>query len=96
MLYKKLSNKNQIIAFQSVGISLSRLIIPALAIALIFTAIMFVFQELIIPPANYQAAMVLEDHLGCDEGYRLKSFSTAPSDSIAITQYIAVVCKDND
>lgn len=64
--YTKLSNKNEIIAFQTVGISLSRLIVPALAIALIFTVITFVFQELIIPTANYQAAMVLERELNID------------------------------
>ncbi len=65
-IYTNLSNKNEIIAFQSVGISLCRLIIPALAIALIFIILMFVFQELIIPPANYQAAMVLENQLDID------------------------------
>ncbi len=64
--YTNLSNKNKIIAFQSIGISLYRLIIPTLAIALIFIILMFVFQELIIPPANYQAAMVLENQLDID------------------------------
>ena len=66
IIYTKLSNKNEIIALQTVGISLYRLIIPVLAIAVIFTRIMFVFQELIIPPANYQAAMVLEQQLNID------------------------------
>ncbi|MGB3653664.1 MAG: LptF/LptG family permease [Rivularia sp. (in: cyanobacteria)] len=66
IIYTKLSNKNEIIALQSVGISLYRLIIPALAIAIIFAIIMFVFQELIIPRANYQAAMVLDQQLNID------------------------------
>ncbi|MGB3638928.1 MAG: LptF/LptG family permease, partial [Rivularia sp. (in: cyanobacteria)] len=66
IIYTKLSNKNEIIAFQTVGISLYRLIVPALAIAIISTIMMFVFQELIIPPANYQAAMILEQQLNID------------------------------
>lgn len=64
--YTKLSNRNEIIALQSVGVSLYRLIIPSLATACIFTVIMFVFQELIIPPTNYQAAMILEKQLDID------------------------------
>lgn len=66
IIYTKLSNKNEIIAFQSVGINLYRLIIPSLAIACIFTVVMFIFQELIIPPANYQAAIILERELNID------------------------------
>lgn len=66
IIYTKLSIKNEIIALQSVGISLYRLIIPALAIAYILTVVMFVFQELIIPAANYQAAMILEQQLNID------------------------------
>ena len=64
--YTKLSIRNEIIALQGVGISLYRLIIPSLATACIFTVIMFIFQELIIPPANYQAAMILEKQLNID------------------------------
>lgn len=66
IVYTKLSNRNEIIALQSAGISLYRLIIPALAIAIISTVIMFVFQELIVPSANYQAAMILEQKLNVD------------------------------
>lgn len=66
IIYTNLSNKNEIIAFQTVGISLYRLIVPVLAIAIISTIIMFVFQELVIPPANYQAAMILERELNID------------------------------
>ncbi|MBV6624059.1 MAG: LptF/LptG family permease [Rivularia sp. (in: Bacteria)] len=66
VIYTKLSNKNEIIALQSLGISSQRLIIPNLAIACILTLIIFVVQELIVPPANYQAAMMLETELKID------------------------------
>ncbi|MEB3219771.1 MAG: LptF/LptG family permease [Nostocales cyanobacterium 94392] len=58
--YGKLSRKSEIVAFQSYGISLYRLIIPALATSLIVTFIMFLFNEIIVPPANYEAAITLE------------------------------------
>lgn len=66
IIYTKLSNKNEIIALQSVGIASHRSILPTLAIAIISTIIMFVFQELVIPPANYQAATILEQQLNID------------------------------
>lgn len=64
--YTKLSNRNEIIALQSIGVNLYRPIIPSLATACVFAVIMFIFQELIIPPANYQAATILEKQLNID------------------------------
>lgn len=66
LIYKKLSNRNEIIALQSIGISLYRLIIPSLAIACIVMMVMFIAQELIVPPANYEAAINLERELNVD------------------------------
>lgn len=58
--YSKLSARNEIIAMQSYGISLYRLLAPTMAIALTITILMFALSELIVPPANYQAALILE------------------------------------
>ncbi|MEO1428882.1 MAG: LptF/LptG family permease [Cyanobacteria bacterium J06633_8] len=44
IVYTKLSNQNEMIAWQSVGISSQGLIITTLAIACILTLIMFVVQ----------------------------------------------------
>ena len=60
IVYTKLSTKNEIVALQSFGISLYRLIIPSLLFACVMTANVFIFHELIVPSANYKAAMILE------------------------------------
>lgn len=64
--YGQLSAKSEIVALQSFGVSLYRLLVPTIAIALFMAIIMFVFQEFVVPPANYQAAMILEKEWGVD------------------------------
>ena len=64
--FSLLSARSEIIALQSFCISLYRIIIPVLFMSLIVTGFMFFFHEFIVPPANYQAAMVLEKEWGVD------------------------------
>ncbi len=59
LAYGRFSNDSEIIAFRSCGISLYRLVIPALAISLIVTGITFVFNELVVPAANFRATGIL-------------------------------------
>ena len=59
-LYGQLSTKNEIIALQSFGITPYRSLAPTMAIAMVLTFSMFALNELVVPSANYQAAMVLE------------------------------------
>ena len=66
LVYTKLSHSNEIIALQTFGVSLYRLIIPALAIACLIAINMFIFHEFIVPPANYKAAMILEKEWNVD------------------------------
>ena len=65
-VYSKLSSKNEIRALQSFGISLVRLILPSLAISSLISAAMFTVSESIVPSANYQAAMLLEQEWDID------------------------------
>jgi len=65
-VYTNLSARNEIIALQSYGISRDRIIAPAIAIALIATICMFALQELVVPTANYQAAIALEQEWQVD------------------------------
>ncbi len=55
-----LSLKNEITAFRTFGISLIRLYAPILIISLLLSWIMFIFHELVVPPANFKAATLLE------------------------------------
>ena len=65
-LYGQLSTKNEVIALQSCGISPYRLLAPTMAIAIVLSISMFALNELVVPAANYQAAMVLESEWQVD------------------------------
>lgn len=64
--YSKLSNYQEIVALQSFGIGILRLLAPAMAIALFLALIMFGFHEFLVPAANYQAAIILEQEFKVD------------------------------
>ena len=65
-LYTTLSKKHEIIAMYSFGISVHRIIVPTIVVASIFTITTFIFHELIVPNANYQAAINLENQWNID------------------------------
>ncbi|MFM6199708.1 MAG: LptF/LptG family permease, partial [Dolichospermum sp.] len=59
-VYDKLSSTREIIALQSCGISLYKLIYPAINLSLILSLTLFIVNEFIVPVSNYQAAITLE------------------------------------
>ncbi|MBE9251379.1 LptF/LptG family permease [Dolichospermum sp. LEGE 00240] len=61
--YQKLSENSEIIALQNCGLSLYRLVYPAVMIGLLLTILMLILNEVVVPPANYKAAITLEKHL---------------------------------
>lgn len=63
MTYSRLASDSEIIALQGVGVSIRRIITPAVVLSLLVTGLTFVFNELITPAANYQAAITLEQAL---------------------------------
>jgi lipopolysaccharide export system permease protein len=60
MVYSRMSSDSEIVAMRSCGISIYRLVIPALILSLFATALTFLFNEIIVPNANYQAAVTLD------------------------------------
>lgn len=60
-VYTKLSITSEIIALQSCGISLYKLIFPAIHLSLIISLILFIVNESIVPISNYKAAITLEE-----------------------------------
>jgi lipopolysaccharide export system permease protein len=60
-VYNKLSITSEIIALQSCGISLYKLICPAIHLSLIISLILFIVNESIVPISNYKAAITLEE-----------------------------------
>jgi len=59
MTYGRLSNDSEVTALQSCGVSLYRLIAPALILSVLVTITSFIFNELVVPSANYQATSIL-------------------------------------
>lgn len=63
MTYSRFSKDSELVAFYNSGLSIYRLIIPALILSLIVTVITFIFNELIVPNSNYRASTILVEQL---------------------------------
>ncbi|MFM1842566.1 MAG: hypothetical protein RLZZ490_1302 [Cyanobacteriota bacterium] len=60
MAYSRLSSDSELIALRSIGVSVYRLIIPALLFSLVVTGAAFIFNDRITPAASYEALATLE------------------------------------
>ena len=58
IIYGRLNSDRELTALLSFGISLKRIIAPALIFSLLITGTTFLFNELIVPAANYQANLL--------------------------------------
>ncbi|MEQ9481800.1 LptF/LptG family permease [Coleofasciculus sp. F4-SAH-05] len=64
LTYSRLSSDSELIALRSCGVSIYRLVLPALLLSLIVTGMTFGFNEYVVPASNYQATITLEKALG--------------------------------
>lgn len=60
IVYGRLSSDSELIALRSCGVSVYRLVLPALIAGLVMTGVTFVFNEVVVPVANRQASITLE------------------------------------
>ena len=60
MAYSRLSSDSEIIALRSVGVSVYRIVLPAIVLSLLISGTTFLFNELFVPAANYQASITLD------------------------------------
>lgn len=60
IVYSRLSSDSEIIALRSLGITVYRLVFPALLFSFLATGITFIFKDQVIPAANYQATLTLD------------------------------------
>jgi lipopolysaccharide export system permease protein len=67
MTYSRLSSDSELIAMRSCGVSIYRLVMPAVVLSLFVTGMTFLFNELVVPAANYQASMTLQTALNQDK-----------------------------
>ena len=60
MTYSRLSTDSELVALRSCGISIYRLIVPAVVLSVLVTGLTFLFNESLVPLANYQATLTLD------------------------------------
>jgi lipopolysaccharide export system permease protein len=58
--YSRLSADSELIALRSVGINVYRLVLPAIILSLLVSGITFLFNEFVVPEANYQGELILQ------------------------------------
>ena len=59
MTYSRLSSDSELVALKACGVSIYRMVLPALGLALLVTGLTFAFNELLVPSANYRATQTL-------------------------------------
>ena len=64
LAYSKLSSNSELTALRSLGVSTTRLVVPALTVSIFLTGITFIFNDVIVPRANTQAEITLQKGLG--------------------------------
>ena len=64
LAYSSLSGNSELTALRSVGVSTTRMVLPALVLSLAMSLLTFLFNDLIVPKANLAATNTLEVALG--------------------------------
>ena len=64
LAYSRLSANSELTALRSVGVTASRMIVPALVVALVMSGLTFVFNDVVVPRANRSAEITLRRALG--------------------------------
>lgn len=67
MTYSRLSSDSELIALRSCGVSVYRMVVPAIILSLMVTGMSFLFNEMVVPAANYQASSTLEKALKAEK-----------------------------
>jgi lipopolysaccharide export system permease protein len=67
MTYSRLSGDSELIALRSSGVSIYRLVLPAVVISLILTGVTFAFNEAVVPASKYQASVLLDQAVKKDK-----------------------------
>ncbi|MEB3309866.1 MAG: LptF/LptG family permease [Snowella sp.] len=63
LTYGRLSSDSELIALRGCGISLYRIVAPAVLLSFLATGITFLISEFVVPAANYQATSILVDSI---------------------------------
>lgn len=89
LAYSRLSANSELTALRSVGVTASRMIAPAIALALLMTCLSFLFNDVIVPRTNRSAEFTLQRALG-------KAIAAEKGDNIVYSRFGRVVSPDGD
>ena len=89
LTYSKLSANSELKALRAIGISIYRIILPSLLLALFMTGLTFIFNNNIVPYSNSKAEFVLRSSLG-------KSFSIEKGEDIIYSRKGTITDLDNN
>ncbi|GAA6616970.1 LptF/LptG family permease [Scytonema sp. NUACC26] len=67
MTYSRLSSESELIALRGCGVSVYRMVLTGVMLSLVVTGLSFLFNEQIVPAANYQASQILDKALKSDQ-----------------------------
>lgn len=85
--YSSLSGNSELTALRSLGVSTGRMVLPALVIAALMSALTFVFNDIVVPESNIQADAVLQRALG-------QAISSQRGNNVLYTRYGAITNSD--
>ena len=89
LTYSKLSSNSELKALRAIGISIYRIILPSLILALLMTGLTFIFNNNIVPYSNSKADFVLRSSLG-------KSFTMEEGEDIIYSRQGNIIDSDNN
>ncbi len=89
LTYSKLSSNSELKALRAIGISIYRIILPSLCLALLMTGLTFVFNNNIVPYSNSKADFVLRSSLG-------KTFTMEEGEDIIYSRHGNIIDSDNN
>lgn len=64
LAYSRLSGGSELTALRSIGVSTMRFVLPAICLAAVMSGLTFMFNDLIVPPANRSGYVTLQKALG--------------------------------
>jgi lipopolysaccharide export system permease protein len=88
LAYSRLSGSSELTALRSVGVGTTRMVVPALALALTMSLLTFLFNDLIVPRTNLVATQTLERALG-------KAVTNQSGDNILYSRFGRVKQEEN-
>ena len=80
LAYGRLSTNSELTALRSVGVTATRMIIPALVLALLMSGLTFLFNDVLVPRSNRSAEVTLRRALG-------KAITTEKGDNIIYPRF---------